>query len=91
MDEHSGNYIVEWRKARGLSQTMIAHLLGVSQPTVHRWETDTPPPPYIPFLLSRYETEILQNQNMHVSLAELLQIRMSVEPPAKRRSRAQGK
>lgn len=31
--------LTEYRKARGLSQEELAELLGVSRPTVTRWET----------------------------------------------------
>jgi DNA-binding transcriptional regulator YiaG len=39
MEQHP---IIAARQKRGLSQAGLAALLGVSQPTIHRWETVAP-------------------------------------------------
>lgn len=39
----SPDEIRAWREAHGLSTTELARLLGVSQPTVSRWETGARP------------------------------------------------
>lgn len=36
--------LLEWRTSRGLSTNDLAKELGVSQPTVTRWENGTRPP-----------------------------------------------
>ncbi|MCF5371338.1 helix-turn-helix domain-containing protein [Pseudomonas syringae] len=40
---YSGGCLVEARKRFGMHQDQLAALLGVSRPTLSRWENDTPP------------------------------------------------
>jgi transcriptional regulator with XRE-family HTH domain len=43
-EEITGRRISEWRKKNGLSQQDLAQMLGVSLPTIKRWETDESTP-----------------------------------------------
>jgi transcriptional regulator with XRE-family HTH domain len=44
VEEITGKRISEWRKKNGLSQQDLAQMLGVSLPTIKRWETDESTP-----------------------------------------------
>lgn len=49
--------LVAWRSGRGLSQQMLADLLGVHKQTVWRWEDGRGPIPLIAEFALRYVAE----------------------------------
>jgi DNA-binding XRE family transcriptional regulator len=48
----------EWRRTRYLTQAALAHILGVAEMTVNRWETgETTVPPYLHLALETLHQE----------------------------------